>query len=80
LGIELQKDQLILTPCFPMDWHSVNIDYRYGKSIYHINIFQLSYVTDSYWKKGAIEGKGNIIQLIDDGLEHTVEVTIGLLS
>ncbi|MDB5273643.1 MAG: glycosyltransferase 36 [Chitinophagaceae bacterium] len=78
LGMELQKDLLVLTPCFPMDWHSVTIDYRYGKSMYHITVFQLSYATESYWKTGTAEGKGNKILLLDDGLEHSVEVTIGL--
>lgn len=80
LGVELQKDQLMLTPCFPIDWHSVTIDYRFGKSMYHITVFQLSYVAESYWKTNTTEGKGNRIALVDDGLEHTVEVTIGLSS
>ncbi|MEJ7914408.1 MAG: cyclic beta 1-2 glucan synthetase, partial [Chitinophagaceae bacterium] len=76
LGIELQKDRLKFKPCFPLNWPSVSIVYHYNKSTYRITIFQLNTNVDSWWKIDAAEGKGNIIQLTDDGLEHEVEIHV----
>jgi cellobiose phosphorylase len=76
VGIELKKDQLQFNPCFPSEWLSIRIRYKYGKSIYHIIVYQLKANEESWWKSEAGEGKGNAIQLIDDGLEHRFEVHV----
>lgn len=76
LGIELKKDQLNFKPCFPLDWPSVSITYRYEGSIYKITVFQLNFNEESWWKEGETQGKGDTIQLTGDGLEHTVEVYV----
>ena len=77
VGIELKKDKLYFNPCFPYAWPSINIQYRYGASTYHITVYQLKANEDSWWKSEAGEGKGNAIQLIDDGGEHRFEVHVG---
>ncbi len=74
VGIELKKDQLQFNPCFPSEWLSIRIRYRYGKSTYHIIVYQLKANQESWWKSEEGEGKGNTIELIDDGLEHRFEV------
>jgi cellobiose phosphorylase len=61
LGMELRADHLHFKPCFPLSWPSVNITYRYGATIYNITVFQ----------DGALN---NVIELVDDGMEHTIEV------
>jgi cyclic beta-1,2-glucan synthetase len=71
LGMELQKDMLVFKPCFPVEWPSVSIAYKYGKSTYHITVFQ----HDA--KEESVEA-GNIVHLIDDGMEHNVEVHVRL--
>ncbi|HKH62010.1 MAG TPA: glucoamylase family protein [Flavitalea sp.] len=76
VGIELKKDQLSFNPCFPYEWSSIQIQYKYGKSLYHFTVFQLRTTTESWWKGESSEGKGNIIPLTDDGLEHRFEVHI----
>ena len=76
VGIELRKDQLVIKPCFPSKWTSVTIQYRYGKSTYHITVYQLNATEESWWKSEAGEGKGNTIHLCDDGLEHRFEVHV----
>ena len=76
VGMELKKDQLIFNPCFPADWPSLTIRYKWGKSIYHIIVHQLKSNEESWWKSEADKGKGNAIQLIDDGLEHRFEVHV----
>jgi cyclic beta-1,2-glucan synthetase len=75
-GIELNKDQLLFNPCFPYEWPSIEIQYRYGKSTYHFTVFQLRTNEESWWKGESCEGKGNSIRLTDDGLEHRLEVHI----
>ncbi|HXI00691.1 MAG TPA: glucoamylase family protein [Sphingobacteriaceae bacterium] len=78
LGMDLQKDQLRFKPCFPLEWPSVTIRYQYGKSVYNISVFQVTDHVDSYWKAGDRQGKGDAVQLIDDGAEHDVEIFIGV--
>jgi cellobiose phosphorylase len=73
LGLDLQGDKLIIKPCFPVEWPSVSIAYKYGKSIYNITVYQTSEKI-SHWKDGKTIGEGNVIQLVDTGSETTIEV------
>ncbi|MDB5257450.1 MAG: glycosyltransferase 36 [Chitinophagaceae bacterium] len=75
LGMEVHRGHLVFNPCFPVDWPSVHIDYRYGKSMYRMTVHQV-YAAESYWKMGETTGKGNSIPLVDDSQEHVVEVFI----
>ena len=59
-----------------MNWPSVSIKYRYKKSSYNITIFQVTNTEESWWKEGENQGKGDTIKLVDDGIEHNVEVHI----
>lgn len=76
LGLELQNDSLKFKPCFPLNWPSVSIRYRYKKSSYNITIFQVTNADESWWKEGENQGKGDTIKLVDDATEHHVEVHI----
>lgn len=78
VGITLKKDRLHFNPCFPSEWPSIKIRYRYGGSIYHITVYQSAVKEGSWWKSASQEGKGNFIQLQDDGLEHTIEIYVGI--
>jgi cellobiose phosphorylase len=74
LGIELRKDKLIFKPCFPVEWSSVSLIYKYGKSTYHFTIFQHNGNEEQDWKSEQKETAENVVQLVDDGNEHRVEV------
>jgi cyclic beta-1,2-glucan synthetase len=74
LGMELQKDKLVFKPCFPAEWPSVSLTYRYGKTRYHITVFQHDGSKQAVRKEETNEGRGNIIQLVDDGQEHKIEI------
>ncbi len=78
LGMELRKDKLIFTPCFPLDWPSVLVAYHYGQSVYRITVFQLNNGTNSWWKQNDKKVDGNELELINDGLEHDVEMHISI--
>lgn len=85
LGLRLQHNAkgaiLVITPCVPGSWTSYAIDYRFGESMYHIQIELVDPSSDSPSKPifeldGAIlEGEG--IPLIDDGKPHHVMVRKG---
>ncbi|TVZ28423.1 cellobiose phosphorylase [Gillisia sp. Hel_I_86] len=76
LGMELLVDHLKFTPCYPEEWPSVTIDYRFKTTTYNITIFQERNMEGSWWKMENEQGKGNIIPLKDDGGQHGVEVHI----
>jgi cellobiose phosphorylase len=38
LGINLLADHLKLNPCIPSDWNRYQINYRFGKSMFHIRV------------------------------------------
>jgi cellobiose phosphorylase len=71
LGMQLLGDQLQFKPCFPLDWPSVSIVYRYKTATYNITIFQ---TTDgiSHWEIDSVKGEGDTIKLTDDGIKHEV--------
>jgi cyclic beta-1,2-glucan synthetase len=70
VGMELQQDKLVFNPCFPAEWPSVSIRYQYGQSTYHITVLQHTGKDAA----GIKEGTENIVHLVDDGREHTIEV------
>jgi len=76
LGMELLVDQLQFTPCYPEEWPSVTIKYRFKTTTYTITVFQEKNIEESWWKMENDQGKGNRLQLKEDGLQHDVEVHI----
>ncbi|PZX60488.1 cellobiose phosphorylase [Algoriphagus ratkowskyi] len=76
LGMELQIDKLKFTPCFPEQWPSVTINYRYKTSTFCIQVFQNRNIESSWWKIGDEQGEGNEIQLKDDGKEYVIELHV----
>jgi len=59
IGMELQKDRLRCKPCFPLEWPSVSIEYRFGRALYRITVFQEKGVDGSIGVGGA-SGAGGV--------------------
>ena len=76
IGLDRQLDSLSFRPCFPSNWPSIQLTYRYGKSEYRITVIQLSDDSVSWWKMDDQQGSGNTIILADDGKIHSVEMHI----
>ncbi|NNM64666.1 MAG: hypothetical protein HKL99_08645 [Burkholderiales bacterium] len=75
LGLQRIGDQLRLVPCIPRDWTSFQVHYRHLETIYHITVQQTA-ATDAE-PRLTLDGvalAGPAIALIDDGLEHAIEV------
>ena len=69
LGLEKHGDRLKLTPQMPIAWDGFKATYRYGQTLYHIEVEK--------GEKSSIELDGkecavNSIPLSDDGKEHKV--------
>jgi cellobiose phosphorylase len=77
LGLRLETDKLSFAPCLPADWETFKIHYRYRETIYHITVLQTrtgegaTHVTVD-----GVELDDQVIPLVDDLQEHSVEVRI----
>ncbi len=76
LGMEKLVNDLKFTPCFPEEWPSVTISYRFKSTTYNINVYQKKNIENSWWKIGNEQGKGNMLPLKDDGAIHEAEIYI----
>ena len=81
LGLRLEGDRLHLAPCLPTHWAGLQIHYRYRETVYHIAIEQTR-ARDSGKRVAVrvlvdgVEQDGPAIPLVDDGLEHAVQVSV----
>ena len=84
LGLRRAGEALHFTPCLPADWPGISIRYRFQQTDYQISIAQTATGTSA---EGAaigvvvdgVEQKDRVVQLIDDRLEHQVQVTVAYL-
>jgi cyclic beta-1,2-glucan synthetase len=79
LGVKLHENQLSIQPCVPADWKSFSIDYRFGKTIYSLEVYcQHEHGVPVKW---VVDGKDAetqpFLELVDDEKTHQVEVYIG---
>ena len=78
-GLSRHAGELLINPCIPGGWRSYQIIYRYGTSVYNIEINNPDGVSSgvaSISMEGAENNDGRIM-LVDDGAEHTVRVVMG---
>ena len=73
VGIQIERDQLRLTPALPAAWENVTLHYRFRETIYHVHIHQtagdhhLRYVLD------GTQLDTSYVPLRDDHQEHTID-------
>ena len=78
LGVNLEGDQLRLTPCFPKHWTTYKVHYRYRQTVYHITMTRRS-EDSSKVHPVVLDGVELVlptVPLVDDQREHYVEVTV----
>jgi cyclic beta-1,2-glucan synthetase len=78
LGVNLEGNQLRLTPSMPRKWNTFTIHYRYRQTPYHIRITRLPGAPPG-GSRLSLDGQalaGNIIPLLDDRRDHSVEMQI----
>jgi cellobiose phosphorylase len=86
LGVQLETDQLSITPCVPAHWTSYKIHYRYRETMYHITMQRVANSSEHVIEakldgvkiySPAVDGAMQIhnrIPLVNDQQEHHVEV------
>jgi cellobiose phosphorylase len=81
LGLTLEEGALKFKPCLPAEWKEYKIHYRYRETTYHIAVLQ-AVDGEPQGEPGAgvsIDGVRQadpVITLVDDGVEHSVEVRL----
>ena len=78
LGLQLEVDHLRIAPCVPADWDAYKIHYRYRETIYHITVRRAGEPSGQVIRMtvDGVERPDTRIPLIDDRLEHFVEVDL----
>jgi cyclic beta-1,2-glucan synthetase len=78
LGLQRTGAQLQIDPHIPKDWPEYQINYRFGKTLYHIRVINQSDAKDEKGKV-TMDGKAmkdGVIPLSEDGQTHEVIVTV----
>jgi cyclic beta-1,2-glucan synthetase len=73
LGFNKIGNKLYMLPGMPSKWETYKITYKYGKSVYVINV-------NNHKDKYEIRHDGKVvkeIELIDDGKTHNINVNVG---
>ena len=76
LGLQLEVDQLRITPCIPEDWSSYKIHYRYRETVHNITVKRAAEGAGRVTLDGVVQEALNVIPLVDDRREHYVEVEL----
>ena len=80
LGFKRKGNRLEIDPCIPADWTGYDLTYRNGETVYTIHVHNphgLNRGVSQITLDGAPVSDGSI-PLLDDGLAHEVQVTLGL--
>jgi len=77
LGLKLEVDKLRFAPCIPENWDTFKLDYRFRETLYSITVLQLPAMdqTIGVTVDGVAQQEASI-SLVDDRLDHVVEVRI----
>ncbi len=75
LGLRLEVDKLRFAPCLSSDWKAFKMHYRYRETVYHIAVLQKKTGNDEMSVTvDGVEQHDKTVSLVDDHLEHSVEV------
>ena len=75
LGLRREGERLRIAPVLPADWRSFTLNYRYHDTVYRITVLQTDDLDgDSRLSLDGMVQEQQSIVLIDDGLEHRVEI------
>jgi cellobiose phosphorylase len=77
LGLTKRGNQLSFEPHMPNEWTEFELNYRFGKALYHIRVERSSQEDE----KGSVQIDdrrlpGSSVPLLDDGQEHRIRIMI----
>jgi cellobiose phosphorylase len=79
LGFQKLGNKLLIDPCIPQKWPEYTIRYKYFESIYNITVKNPEGVNKGVKTiaEGSQTREGNILELVNDGKVHDIEVLMG---
>jgi cellobiose phosphorylase len=85
LGLKLEVDRLRFAPCLPPEWNEFSLRYRYRETYYDIAVrrTEVEAGDEADAATVTVDGvmlEGNFVPLVDDRLEHRVEVRVASRS
>ena len=76
LGLRLEVDKLHFAPCFPLDWTSFKVHYRFQETVYHVPIQQSpDHEGEMHATIDGVPHEGKFVSLVNDHREHFVDLT-----
>jgi len=80
LGLHLEADKLLISPCLPADWKGFKVYYRFRETVYEIHVRQRpEREVRTIVILDGIEQHDEAIPLVDDRRNHSVDVMTGTL-
>jgi cellobiose phosphorylase len=86
LGLKIRGDKMEIHPCIPKTWTDFSLVYTYKNTRYNIKVLNNSNSFANFpstklemFKQIKVDGVnivGEVINLVDDGKEHEVEVIL----
>jgi cyclic beta-1,2-glucan synthetase len=76
LGFTLRGDRLRLDPRVPAAWPEFGVEYRHGSAVYNVTV-ERPHEARAGAQQVVLDGRaiqGEWIDLVDDGVHHTVVV------
>ena len=77
LGFRRTGSRLRIEPCIPSDWSGFEVRYRFGQTVYRIEVINGPATTPTRVTVDGVEVADGAIPLIDDGRERAVSVQLG---
>ena len=81
LGVRKLGNALSIDPCIPREWPGFRVDFRHGNTIYRIEVSNPHNVMRGVVRLEVdgkpLESAKNTVPLLDDGVEHRVNVVLG---
>jgi cyclic beta-1,2-glucan synthetase len=77
LGLRMEGQHLCIAPVLPADWPSFKLDYRHAETDYHITVWWSDEGEGEGDNQLRLDGEiqaGQCILLIDDGMDHYIDV------
>ena len=82
LGLRRRGATFSVEPCIPAMWPRYSIDWRVGRTRYHINVTNPDHACHGV-RSITLDGlpvDAGVVPLADDGATHTVEVVLGAVA
>ena len=81
IGLHLDAGKLCFVPCLPAKWESLEVAYRYGETVYNIQMRNVAgRGGDMQVTLDGIVQAGQSIALTDDGVRHQVVVELSEIN